>query len=41
MMSVDLRDELVQVGRVIIADLGLRAKVRALTEGGLGQDRGR
>jgi Glycosyl transferase family 2 len=29
-MSVDLRDELVKVGRVIIADLGLRAKVDAL-----------
>jgi Glycosyl transferase family 2 len=32
-MSVDLRDELVKVGRVIIADLGLRAKVQALRDG--------
>jgi hypothetical protein len=34
-MSVDLRDELAKVGRVIIADLGLRAKVQALREGAL------
>lgn len=32
-MSVDMRDELVKVGRVIIADLGLRAKVQALRDG--------
>lgn len=35
MMSVDLRDELAKVGRVIIADLDLRAKVQALREGRL------
>jgi len=35
MMSVDLRDELAKVGRVIIADLGLRAKVEALRDGRL------
>lgn len=29
-LPLDLRDELVKVGRVIIADLGLRAKVEAL-----------
>ena len=34
-MSVDLRDELARVGRVIIADLGLRAKVQALRDGTL------
>jgi hypothetical protein len=34
-LSVDLRDELVAVGRVILADLGLRRKVQALTEGTL------
>ena len=34
-MSVDLRDELAKVGRVIIADLGLRAKVQALQDGAL------
>ena len=34
-MSVDLRDELAKVGRVIIADLGLRAKVQALRDGTL------
>lgn len=35
MISVDLRDELAKVGRVIIADLGLRAKVEALRDGRL------
>lgn len=34
-MSVDVRDELVKVGRVLIADLGLRAKVQALRDGAL------
>lgn len=34
-MSVDLRDELQKVGRVIITDLGLRAKVQALRDGAL------
>ncbi len=34
-MSVDLRDELAKVGRVIIADLGLRVKVQALRDGAL------
>jgi hypothetical protein len=34
-LPVDLRDELVRVGRVIIADLGLRAKVQALRDGQL------
>ena len=34
-LSVELRDELVKVGRVILADLGLRAKVQALREGRL------
>ncbi len=34
-LSVDLREELVQAGRVIIADLGLRAKVQALRDGRL------
>ncbi len=32
-LSVDLRDELVKVGRVIVADLGLRQKVQALQDG--------
>lgn len=32
-LPVDLRDQLVQEGRVIIADLGLRAKVQALHDG--------
>jgi hypothetical protein len=32
-LPVDLRDELAKVGRVIIADLGLRAKVQALRNG--------
>jgi hypothetical protein len=35
MMSVDLRDALATVGRVIIADLDLRAKVQALRDGRL------
>jgi len=34
-LSVELRDELVKVGRVILADLGLQAKVQALREGRL------
>jgi hypothetical protein len=34
-MSVDLRDELQKVGRVILADLGLRQKVEALRHGAL------
>ncbi|MBN8633207.1 MAG: glycosyltransferase family 2 protein [Rhodobacterales bacterium] len=34
-LPLDLRDELVKVGRVIIADLGLRAKVQDLREGRL------
>ena len=34
-LPVDLRDELVKVGRVIIADLGLRNKVQALRDGAL------
>lgn len=34
-LSVDLRDELVAVGRVIIADLGLKQKVQALRAGAL------
>jgi hypothetical protein len=34
-LPVDLRDELAKVGRVIIADLGLRAKVQALRDGKL------
>jgi hypothetical protein len=34
-LSVDLRDELVKVGRVILADLGLRQKVQALRDGRL------
>ena len=34
-LSVDLREELVKVGRVIIADLALRQKVAALQEGRL------
>jgi Glycosyl transferase family 2 len=32
-LSTDLREELVKVGRVIIADLGLRAKVQSLKDG--------
>jgi tagatose-1,6-bisphosphate aldolase non-catalytic subunit AgaZ/GatZ len=32
-LPVDLRDELVISGRVIIADLGLRTKVQALRDG--------
>jgi hypothetical protein len=32
-LPIDLREELVKVGRVIIADLGLRAKVQALRDG--------
>jgi hypothetical protein len=34
-LSVDLRDELVKAGRVILADLGLRQKVQALRDGRL------
>lgn len=34
-LSLDLRDELSKVGRVILADLGLRAKVQALRDGKL------
>ncbi len=34
-LPLDLREELVKVGRVIIADLGLRAKVQALRDGQL------
>lgn len=34
-LPFDVREELVQVGRVIIADLGLRARVQALREGRL------
>jgi Glycosyl transferase family 2 len=34
-LSVDVRDELVKVGRVIVADLGLRTKVQALRDGKL------
>jgi hypothetical protein len=34
-LPMDLRDELVTTGRVIIADLGLRAKVQALRDGRL------
>lgn len=34
-LPTDLRDELAAVGRVIIADLGLRAKVQALCDGTL------
>jgi hypothetical protein len=34
-LPTDLREELVKVGRVIIADLGLRAKVQALRAGHL------
>lgn len=34
-LPTDLRDELVAVGRVVIADLGLRAKVQALRDGAL------
>lgn len=34
-LPTDLRDELVAVGRVIIADLGLRQKVQALRDGSL------
>lgn len=34
-LPLDLRDELVKVGRVIVADLSLRAKVQALRDGTL------
>lgn len=34
-LPTDLRDELVAVGRVILADLGLRSKVQALRDGAL------
>lgn len=34
-LPTDLRDELVKDGRVVIADLGLRAKVQALRDGAL------
>jgi hypothetical protein len=30
---VDLADELQKLGRVVVADLGLRAKVQALRDG--------
>jgi hypothetical protein len=36
-LPVDLRDELVKVGRVLIADLQLRKKVQALRDGTLGR----